>query len=238
MSNVMAIVRKELKGYFNSPIAYIFIIVFLTLSGWLFFRGFFLIGQADMRPFFSLMPWIFLFFIPSVSMRLWAEERKLGTVEILMTLPLKDWEAVLGKFLAGLTLIGIALLLSISIPIAVAYLGNPDTGPIVGGYVGTLLLGAAYLAIGLFASTLTENQIIAFIIGVVFCFVMLIIGEDIVLFSVPGFLAPLLRYIGLAVHFSSIGRGVIDSRDIIYYLSVISFFLYLSVHVVQSRRWR
>ncbi|HID57005.1 TPA: ABC transporter [Candidatus Poribacteria bacterium] len=238
MSNVIAIVRKELKGYFNSPIAYIFIIVFLTLSGWLFFRGFFLIGQADMRPFFSLMPWIFLFFIPSVSMRLWAEERKLGTVEILMTLPLKDWEAVLGKFLAGLTLIGIALLLSISIPIAVAYLGNPDTGPIVGGYVGTLLLGAAYLAIGLFASTLTENQIIAFIIGVVFCFVMLIIGEDIVLFSVPGFLAPLLRYIGLAVHFSSIGRGVIDSRDIIYYLSVISFFLYLSVHVVQSRRWR
>jgi len=238
MSNVMAVIRKELKGYFNSPIAYIFIIVFLTLSSWLFFRGFFLIGQADMRPFFSLMPWIFLFFVPAVSMRLWAEERKLGTVEILMTLPLKDWEAVLGKFLAGLTLIGIALLLSISIPITVAYLGNPDPGPIVGGYVGTLLLGAAYLAIGLFASTLTENQIIAFIIGVVFCFIMLIVGEEIVLFSVPSFLAPIFRYIGLAAHFSSIGRGVIDSRDIIYYLSVISFFLYLSVHVVQSRRWR
>jgi len=145
---------------------------------------------------------------------------------------------VLGKFLAGLTLIGIALLLSISIPITVAYLGNPDPGPIVGGYVGTLLLGAAYLAIGLFASTLTENQIIAFIIGVVFCFIMLIVGEEIVLFSVPSFLAPIFRYIGLAAHFSSIGRGVIDSRDIIYYLSVISFFLYLSVHVVQSRRWR
>ncbi len=238
MSNVMAVIRKELKGYFNSPIAYIFIIVFLTLSSWLFFRGFFLIGQADMRPFFSLMPWIFLFFVPAVSMRLWAEERKLGTVEILMTLPLKDWEAVLGKFLAGLTLISIALLLSISIPIAVAYLGNPDTGPIVGGYIGTLLMGAAYLAIGLFASTLTENQIIAFIIGVVFCFTMLIVGEEIVLFSVPGFLAPIFRYIGLAVHFSSIGRGVIDSRDIIYYFSVIGFFLYLSVHVVQSRRWR
>ncbi|MCD6508580.1 ABC transporter permease [Candidatus Poribacteria bacterium] len=238
MSNVMAVIRKELKGYFNSPIAYIFIIVFLTLSSWLFFRGFFLIGQADMRPFFSLMPWIFLFFVPAVSMRLWAEERKLGTVEILMTLPLKDWETVLGKFLAGLTLIGIALLLSISIPITVSYLGNPDPGPIVGGYVGTLLLGAAYLAIGLFASTLTENQIIAFIIGVVFCFIMLIVGEEIVLFSVPSFLTPIFRYIGLAVHFSSIGRGVIDSRDIIYYLSVISFFLYLSVHVVQSRRWR
>jgi ABC-2 type transport system permease protein len=238
MNNVMAVIKKELKGYFNSPIAYIFIIVFLTLSSWLFFRGFFLIGQAEMRPFFSLMPWLFLFFVPAISMRLWAEERKLGTVEVLMTLPLRDWEAILGKFLAGLTLIVISLLLSFTLPAVVAYLGDPDTGPIVGGYIGTILMGAAYLAIGLFASTLTENQIIAFIIGVVFCFAMLIVGEEIVLFSAPGFLAPILRYLGLAAHFSSIGRGVLDSRDIIYYLSVIGFFLYLSVHIVQGRRWR
>lgn len=238
MRNVLAIIRKELKTYFNSPIAYIFMTVFLTFSSWLFFRGFFLVGQAEMRPFFSLMPWLFLFFIPALTMRLWAEERKLGTVEILMTLPVKDWELVAGKFLAGFILLCITLLLTFPLPVAVAALGDPDPGPLVGGYLGTALMGAAYMAIGLFASTITENQIIAFIVGVVFCFAMLIVGEEIVLFSVPGFLAPFFRYLGLGVHFSSIGRGVVDSRDIIYYLSVIGFFLYMCVHTIEGRRWR
>ncbi|MBI1922879.1 ABC transporter permease [Candidatus Poribacteria bacterium] len=238
MNNIAAIFKKEFRSYFNSPIAYIYITVFLCLSAWLFFRGFFIINQAEMRGFFGLMPWMFLFFVPAVTMKLWAEEKKLGTVEILMTLPIKDYEVVFGKYLASLALFGVMILLSLSLPITVAYLGKPDGGPIIGGYIGLFLMGAAYLSIGLFASTLTENQIIAFIIGIVMCFVLLIIGEDIVLFKAPNWLVPIFSYLGLGAHFSSIGRGVIDSRDLIYYLSVIGFSLYLSVLSVESRKWR
>lgn len=236
--NVLAIFKREFKSYFNSPIAYIYITVFLGVSNWLFFRGFFLINQADMRNFFSLMPWIFLFFVPAITMKLWAEEKKLGTDEILMTLPINDYEVVLGKFLASFALLVSIVGLSLILPIIVFSLGNPDGGTIVCGYLGVLLMGAAYLSIGLFASTLTENQIVAFILGIVVCFIMLIIGEDIVLFSAPASLVPILRYLGLGSHFASIGRGVIDSRDIIYYLSVIGFFTYLSIHTIESRKWR
>ena len=162
MNNIAAIFKKEFRSYFNSPIAYIFITFFLALSAWFFFRGFFIISQANMRGFFTIMPWLYLFFVPAVTMKLWAEERKLGTVEILMTLPIRDYEVVLGKYLASFALLGVTILLSLSLPIAVASLGDPDGGPIFGGYIGLLLMGAAYLSIGLFASTLTENQIISF----------------------------------------------------------------------------
>ena len=190
-----------------------------------------------MRGFFSVMPWMYLFFVPAVTMKLWAEERKLGTVEILMTLPIKDFEVVLGKFLASFALLGVTILLSFSLPIAVASLGDPDGGPIIGGYIGLLLMGAAYLSIGLFASTLTENQIIGFIVGIGLCFVLLIIGQEFVLFRIPSpWLASLFRYLGLGTHFSSILRGVIDSRDLIYYFSLIGFFLYLSTLRVQMQK--
>ena len=190
-----------------------------------------------MRGFFSVMPWMYLFFVPAVTMKLWAEERKLGTAEILMTLPIKDYEVVLGKFLASFALLGVTILLSFSLPIAVASLGDPDGGPIVGGYIGLLLMGAAYLSIGLFASTLTENQIISFIVGIGLCFVLLIIGQEFVLFKIPSpWLASLFRYLGLGTHFSSILRGVIDSRDLIYYFSLIGFFLYLSTLRVQMQK--
>ena len=238
MSNIAAIFKKEFKSYFNSPIAYIFITFFLVLSAWLFYRGFFLVGQAEMRGFFSIMPWLFLFVVPAVTMKLWAEEKKLGTLEILMTLPIKDYEAVIGKYLASFALLGVTILLSLSLPLTVAYLGDPDSGPIVGGYIGAFLMGAAYLAIGQFASTLTENQIVGFILGIMICFVLLIVGEDIVLFNAPDWAVPLLSYLGLAAHFSSILRGVIDSRDLIYYFSVIGFFLYLSVLMVNVQKWR
>ncbi|MCZ6678705.1 MAG: ABC transporter permease [Candidatus Poribacteria bacterium] len=238
MNNIAAIFKKEFKSYFNSPIAYIYITVFLCLSAWLFFRGFFLINQAEMRGFFGLMPWLFLFFMPAVTMKLWAEEKKIGTIEILMTLPIKDYEVVIGKYLSSFVLFGVMILLSLSLPLTVAYLGDPDGGPIIGGYIGLFLMGAAYVSIGLFASTLTENQIVAFILGIVMCFVLLIIGEDIVLFKAPNWLVPLLSYLGLGAHFSSLLRGVIDSRDLIYYLSVIGFFLYMSVLSVESRKWR
>ena len=238
MTNITAIFKKEFRSYFNSPIAYIFITFFLGLSSWLFFRGFFLQNQAEMRGFFGLMPWIFLFFIPAVTMKLWAEEKKIGTIEILMTLPIRDYEVVLGKFFASFALLVVTVLLSFVIPFSVMYVGDPDGGIIITGYIGLLLMGAAYLAIGLCASTLTENQIIAFILGIFTCFVLLIIGEDIVLFNTPDWLFPIFSYLGLGSHYSSILRGVLDSRDIIYYLSVIGFFLYLSTLAIESRKWR
>ena len=238
MTNIAAIFKKEFRSYFNSPIAYIFITFFLGLSSWLFFRGFFIDNQAEMRGFFGLMPWIFLFFIPAVTMKLWAEEKKIGTIEILMTLPIRDYEVVLGKFLASFALLIVTVLLSLVIPFSVMYVGDPDGGIIITGYIGLLLMGAAYLAIGLCASTLTENQIIAFIFGIFTCFVLLIIGEDIVLFNTPDWLFPIFSYLGLGSHYSSILRGVLDSRDIIYYLSLIGFFLYLSTLAVESRKWR
>ena len=238
MTNITAIFKKEFRSYFNSPIAYIFITFFLGISAWLFFRSFFFANQAEMRGFFALMPWIFLFFIPAVTMKLWAEEKKLGTVEILMTLPIQDYEVVIGKFLASLALLIVTVLLSFVLPLSVIYLGDPDGGTLITGYLGLLLMGAAYISIGLFTSTLTENQIIAFIFGITVCFVLLIIGEDIVLFNAPNWLYPIFSYLGLGAHYSSILRGVLDSRDIIYYLSLIGFFLYLSTLSVESRKWR
>ena len=191
-----------------------------------------------MRRFFGLMPWIFLFFIPAVTMKLWAEEKKIGTIEILMTLPIRDYEVVIGKFLACLALLAVTILLTLVVPFSVMYLGSPDVGTLITGYIGLLLMGAAYIAIGFFASTLTENQIVAFIIGIAVCLTLLLIGEDIVLFKTPNWLFPIFSYLGLGAHYSSILRGVLDSRDIIYYLSVIAFFLYLSTLAVESRKWR
>jgi ABC-2 type transport system permease protein len=238
MKNIANIFWKEFKAYFNSPVAYIFIISFLGVTNWLFFRTFFLMNQASLRPFFSFLPWIFLFLVPAITMRSWAEEKKLGTIEILMTLPIKDYDVVIGKFLSGFVFMVLALCLTFPIPLTVMILGNPDPGPIWGGYAGSFLLGGAYLAIGLFASSLTENQIISFIVAIVICFAFLIIGEDFVLFNVPSFLAPVLSYLGLGAHFESIGRGVIDSRDILYYLSVMGFFLFLNQISIESRKWK
>ncbi len=236
MGNTRPIFKRELAGYFNSPIAYIFITVFLGLSSWLFFKGFFVVGEASLRMFFGILPWVFLFFVPAITMRLWAEERKVGTMELLMTFPVTDAEAVLGKYLASLAFLALSLALSLVIPAFVALLGNPDTGQIVGGYLGGLLMGGAFLAIGLFISSLTENQIVAFIISVVVIFGLFILGEDFVLFGLPDRLVPVFSYVGLGGHYDSISRGVIDSRDIIYYLSVIVFFLYLNVKSIEVRK--
>jgi len=238
MSTTSTIFKKEFKSYFNSPIAYIFIITFLLFSGWLFFRTFFLIGQAHLRPLFGILPWLFLILAPAVTMRAWAEEKKLGTMEVLMTLPLRDYEAVLGKFLANFVFIIITLLLTFPLVATTYVLGEPDTGAIVGGYLGACLMGGAYLAIGLFVSSLTKNQIVAFIIGIVTCFALLIVGEDIVLMSAPSVVISLFTYLGLGTHFESVSRGVIDSRDLIYYLSVIGFFLFLNTLALESRKWK
>ena len=238
MRNILTIFQKEFKSYFNSPIAYIFIITFILFSSWLFFRTFFLIGQAHLRPLFSIFPWLFLILAPSITMRAWAEEKKMGTIEVLMTLPLKDYEVVVGKFLASFFFMLTTVVLTFPLAITVYSLGNPDTGSIIGGYIGAILMGGAYLAIGLFCSSLTKNQIVAFIISTVSCFILLIIGEDIVLMSAPDTVAPLFSYLGLGTHFESISRGVIDSRDLIYYFSTIGFFLFLNTLALESRKWK
>jgi ABC-2 type transport system permease protein len=236
MRSILTIFRKEFRGYFDSPVAYVFIIAFLSFLNWLYFRGFFMTGQLEMREFFFFLPWIFLIFIPAVTMRLWAEEKKLGTLEVLMTLPVKDYEVVAGKFLASFFFVAIALALSFPIPLTLALMGSVDLGPIIGGYVGACFLGGAYLAIGLFVSSLAENQIVAFIIAVILSFALLMIGQDFIIITLPGQLVPLCSFLGLGKHFASLERGVIDSRDLVYYLSVIWFFLFLNVQAVQSRK--
>jgi ABC-2 type transport system permease protein len=238
MSNILAIFKKEFRGYFASPIAYIYLIVYLILTGFLFFRVFFLNGQASLRLFFDILPWVFLFFVPAVAMRMWAEEKRTGTIELLMTLPVKDREAVIGKYLAALVFLVVSLVLTFPLPVIAASLGKLDPGPLWGGYLGAVLMGAAYLAIGVFVSSITRNQIVAYIVGVSFIFVLFIMSTDVILFAAPHFLVPLLEYLGLSTHFDSVGRGVVDSRDLVYYASLVGFFLFLNVQAVQNRKWK
>ena len=237
LKNICTIFKKEFSIYFNSPIAYIFITVFLVVSTWFYVSRFFLMAQADMRMYFSMLPWVFLFFVPAVTMRLWAEERKSGTIEVLLTLPFRDWEIVAGKYLAAFAFLILTVSLSFPIPVVLNYLGSPDMGPIIGGYIGAFLLGGAYLAIGLFVSSFSDNQIIAFIIAVVASFILFIIGETFILMSVPDVLKPVFAYLGLGSHFQNIGKGVIDTRDIIYYFSVIFIFMYATIRQMESRMW-
>jgi ABC-2 type transport system permease protein len=237
MQNIVTIFKKEFKTFFLSPIAYVFITVYLIATSFLYFQSFFIINQADMRQYFDLLPWIFLIFIPVVTMRSWAEEKKAKTLELLLTWPISDLEVVSGKFLAAFAFLFITIMLSISIPITLAFLGKPDMGVILASYAGALLMGAAYLAIGLWVSSLTENQIIAFILGVFITLGMLIVGFPFVTMLLPGFMVPFFNFLGLGNHFESIGRGVIDSRDVIYYLSVIFIFLFLNVRTLESRKW-
>lgn len=239
MESVVPIFKKEFRSYFQSPIAYIFLTVFLViLNGLLFWAtGFLVVGQAELRDFFGLISIVLIFFVPAISMRLWSEEMKLGTMELLMTFPVRDWEAVVGKFLAAMAMIALAILLTLPLPISVAAVGNPDAGPIIGGYLGALLLAAAYLAIGAWTSSTTSNQIVSFILAML---VLLVgsFGLDWVRQFSPSWLASWLAYLSLRTHFDNITRGVVDIRDIVYYLSIIGFFLYLNVRAVESRKWK
>lgn len=238
MKPLWIIARREFSAYFTSPIAYVYLITFLVVTTWIFFRTFFLFGQADMRPFFGLMPWVFLFFVPAVAMGKWAEERRQGTLEILFTLPIRDRDIVLAKFSAGLSLITTALLLTLPIALTVAAVGDLDWGPVIGGYLGLLFLGGAYLSIGLVLSACTENQIVAFILGVVTGFGLLMVGTPLIVGGASGLFTQALQYLGLGSHFESIARGVIDSRDVIYYLSTIGFFLFLNLKVLETKARR
>ena len=235
---ILPIFKKEFRSYFNSPIAYIFIGSFLVVGNWLFFKSFFILGQANLRGYFVLLPWLFMFLAPALTMRLWAEEKKMGTIEFLLTLPISNWQAVLAKFFGAGVFLAVALGLTFSLPLTVARLGNLDFGPVIGSYFGAILLGSAYLSLGLFISSLTKNQIIAFIVALVACFSVFMVGEDMVVSSLPSFLAGLAQFIGLGQHFANIAKGIIDSRDILYYVSFIFFFLWLNVKSLEGRKWQ
>ena len=224
MNQVIHILSKELKDYFISPIAYIVISIFLLVIGWFFFATFFLFNQVDLRNFFNLLPIIFSFIIPAITMRLFSEELNVGSYELLLTLPVTFRDVVLGKFLAGVVFIAIALVPTLSYPVFIMFLGELDWGPVVGGYTGAILLAASYTAVGLFASSLTRNQIIAFIVGVIICFTLTLIDK--MLFFFPGSALAVIGYLGADLHFRNIAKGIIDSRDIFYFVSVIFLSLY------------
>ena len=234
MRQVFYIFNKEFRSYFVSPIAYIVISIFLLITGWFFFATFFLIDQASLRNFFSLLPFVFSFVVPAVTMRLFAEEFNVGSHEILMTLPVTFRQVILGKFLAGTAVVAALLFPTLAYALTVALLGELDWGPVAGGYLGALLLGAAFAAIGLFASSLTRNQIVAFIIGAAICFSLTLIDK--VLFFLPQGLLGLLSFLGTESHFQNIARGIIDSRDVLYFLSIVFVGLY-GTHLAVEQKY-
>ena len=236
MEKFITLVQKEIRIYFNSPIAYIFLVVFLSFSAWFFFRTFFLIEQAEVRGLFGILPWVFLFLIPALTMRIWAEEFRQGTIETLLTSSVTLNQIIFAKAFACFLFLILSLLLTLSIPISISLIGPLDWGVVFTAYAGALLLGSAYIALGLFMSALTNNQIVAFILTVIIAFGCFIIGESFVTFSLPGNLASLFEFLGLGAHYSSIMRGVIDSRDIIYYISFIGFFLYFNKLTLETKR--
>lgn len=239
MNHVLSIARKELRAYFLSPVALIFLgaFLFLSLATVFVFKGFFARGIADVRPLFALLPIYLIFLSAAVTMRLWSEEQKMGTLEVLMTLPVKVHHLVVGKFLGALALTAIALVLTLGVPVTVSLLGDLDWGPVIGGYVAALLLAGAYLSIGTFISSITENQIISLMLTVLLCGAFFLIGEDWITNQVGNRPAEVLAALGTGARFESIRRGVIDLRDLIYYLGIIIGFLALNSYVLSSKGW-
>jgi ABC-2 type transport system permease protein len=239
MNRVRSVALRELRSYFNSPIAYIFLLVFSGAALFTFFNvnAFFVRGQADLRALFESIPLLMLLLVPALSMRLWAEEAKSGTLELLLTLPAKDLELVSGKFLASWALVAVGLALTLPLAITVSTLGHLDWGPVLGGYLGALLLGAAYLSVGQFVSAVTENQILAFILALVVCVALYGLGTELFTGLFSDRTAAVLRALGTGSRFQSIARGVVDLRDLLYYASLTLFFLGLSVGALQAKRW-
>lgn len=228
MRQIVYVFGKEFKGYFVSPVAYIVIAVFLLVTGWFFFSTFFVFNQAGLRNFFSLLPFMFSFVVPAVTMRLFSEEMNIGSYEVLMTLPVTLGQVVLGKFLAAVAVIVAMLIPTLAYPLTVSLLGELDWGPVAGGYLGAVLLGAAFAAVGLFSSSLTRNQIVAFIVGMAICFSLALL--DRMLFFMPRQMLGFLGYLSVGTHFRNITKGILDSRDVLYFLSV-SFLGLYAAHV-------
>jgi ABC-2 type transport system permease protein len=242
MSNVWTIFKRELGAYFTTPIAYVFAAIFVFLGGvFAFYLGsFFERGQADLEAFFQFHPWLYLFLIPALAMRLWAEERRSGTIELLMTLPVSIGEAVIGKFLAAWAFAGIALALTTPMWLTVNYLGDPDNGVILASYICSLLMAGAFLAIGSCISALTRNQVIAFVVSAVICLIFVLAGYPLVLDVVsavaPEFLVETISGFSFLAHFSAISKGVIELRDLVYFLSLIVFWLFANAVAIDLRK--
>jgi ABC-2 type transport system permease protein len=234
MSSAGHILKKDFRVYFVSPIAYIVISIFLILSGWFFFSTFFLFNQAEMRNFFSLLPIIFSFVVPAVTMRLFAEELNTGSYELLLTMPVSVKDVVVGKFLSSVAFVAIMLVPTLSYAVFISFNGDLDWGAVLGGYLGAILLGAAFCSIGLFASSVTKNQIIAFIIGMSICFALTLIDK--MLFFLPESLIGILQFLGADYHFQNFSRGIVDSRDILYFLSVCFVMIYATYLVIQEKK--
>jgi len=235
MNSILTILKKELRGYFYSPVAYIVIVVFLAITGWFFTSNLFVIGLVSMRGAFDIIPFILLFFIPAITMRTFSEEKKSGTIELLLTKPITDMEIVLGKFLATFVFTVFTLIPTLVYLISLSLLGPIDLGSILSAYIGILLTCGIYISIGLFASSLTENQVVAFIVSFLAIFILFVLNK--ILVFLPVSLASFLEYISTDYHYMSFSRGVIDTRSLIYFLSGISIFLLLTRASLEKRKW-
>ena len=243
-ANIKTIAKRELVGYFASPVAYVFIVIFLLLAGFFTFMigHFFEMGQATLRSFFMWHPWLYLFLVPAAGMRLWSEERRSGTMELLLTMPITPWQAILGKFLASWLFLAIALVLTFPIVFTVNYLGSPDNGVILTSYIGSFLLAGTYLAISCMTSAMTRNQVVSFIVSVVICFLLILVGYPPVtdfLYQVMGLTHGLVETIAsfsVMTHFEYLQRGVLDSRDVIFFLSVMVFSLFTTGVIIRGHR--
>jgi ABC-2 type transport system permease protein len=241
-ANIKAIMKRELGGYFTSPIAYVFLVIFLLLTGFFTFTvgNFFERSEASLVSFFTWHPWLYLFLVPAVGMRLWSEERRLGTLELLLTLPVTAWQAIVGKFLASWLFLALALALTFPVIITVNWLGNPDNGVIIAGYVGSLLLAGAYLAISCMTSAMTRNQVISFILSVVICLFLILAGYTPVTDLLTRFANPVVTQtiasFSVMTHFEGFQRGVLDTRDVIFFASVIGFALFATGVIIRNQR--
>lgn len=243
LANVKTIAKRELSAYFASPVAYVFIVIFLLLAGFFTFMagGFFERNQANLESFFLWHPWLYLFLVPAVGMRLWSEERRMGTMELLLTMPITAWQAIVGKFLASWAFLALALVCTFPVVLTVNYLGNPDNGVIFGAYLGTLLMAGAYLSISCMTSALTRNQVISFILSVVICLFLILAGWPPVtklleqFTDKPGLIEAVASF-SVMTHFESFKSGIIDTRDVIFYLAVMVFCLFTTSVIIRSHR--
>jgi ABC-2 type transport system permease protein len=244
ISNIKAITKRELAGYFSSPVAYVFIVIFLLLTGSFTFLlgGFFEYGQASLeRSFFIWFPWLYLFLVPAAGMRLWAEERRVGTIELLLTLPITAWQAIVGKFLASWAFLLLALVLTFPVVITVNYLGSPDNGVILASYLGSFLMAGAYLAISCMTSAITRNQVVSLILSIVICLVLVLCGfppatNFLTQLTDTPWLVHTLASFSVITHFEYFAKGVVDSRDVIFFLCVIGFSLFTTGVILRSHR--
>ena len=236
LNNIKQIYLKEIKSYFDGPMAYIFLVIFSLVTGYFFSNTFFIFGQSDMRALFQIVPLVYLFFIPAITMGIISKEKNVGTMEVICTLPIKDYEFVIGKYLAILSLLKIALFLTGIMFINLIFVGtNIDYGAVFTGYLGLFLAGSVYAAMGIFASSLTDNQVVGFIIAIFLVLIFFLLDK--LLIFMPNMIAGTMQYLSIDYHLSNISKGVIDSRNIIYFLSMISLFLILTIESLGSRKW-